>query len=189
MRQNTLDQFCQMLSAKTPTPGGGSVAALSGALACSLGAMVARFSKDDPTAEKWDTQRNRFLDLILEDSQSYDGVSAVFKLAKDDPARPGRMQEALLKAAQPPAEGLRLIAAFIAELAEFAPKAKGSVASDLAVAAYESEAAARGFMLNVRANTSMLKDKAAAGPMEGEAARQLEAVLAGTKKVREVVNG
>lgn len=189
MRQNTLDQFCQMLSAKTPTPGGGSVAALSGALACSLGAMVARFSKDDPTAEKWDTQRNRFLDLILEDSQSYDGVSAVFKLAKDDPARPGRMQEALLKAAQPPAEGLRNIAAFIAELAEFAPKAKGSVASDLAVAAYESEAAARGFMLNVRANTSMLKDKAAAGPMEGEAARQLETVLAGTKKVREVVNG
>lgn len=189
MRQNTLDRFCEQLAAKTPTPGGGSVAALSGALACSLGAMVARFSKDDPTAEKWDKQRNRFLDLILEDSQSYDGVSAVFKLAKDDPARPGRMQEALLKAAQPPAEGLRLIAGFIGELAEFAPKAKGSVASDLAVAAYQSEAAARGFLLNVRANTSMLKDKAAAGPMEAEAATQLEAVLAGTKKVREVVNG
>lgn len=57
------------------------------------------------------------------------------------------------------------------------------------MAAYQSEAAARGFLLNVRANTSMLKDKAAAGPMEAEAATQLEAVLAGTKKVREVVNG
>ena len=189
MRQNTLEQFCEKLSAKTPTPGGGSVAALSGALACSLGSMVARYSKEDATAEKWDKQRNRFLDLILEDSQAYDGVSAVFKLAKDDPARAGRMQEALAKAAAPPAEGLRLIAAFIAELAEFAPKAKGSVSSDLAVSAYESEAAARGFMLNVRANTSMLKDKSAAGPLEAEAAKNLELLLAGAKRVREVVHG
>src|SRR5436190_23632765 len=109
MRRDTLEQFTEKLAAKTPTPGGGSVAALSGALACSLGAMVARFSKDDATAAKWDTQRNRFLDLILEDSQAYDGVSAVFKIPKEDPARGPAMQAALAKAAVPPAEGLRNI--------------------------------------------------------------------------------
>ena len=189
MRNLTLDAFCEKLAARTPTPGGGSVAALSGALACSLGAMVARFSKDDATAVRWDAHRNRFLDLILQDSEAYDGVSAVFKIPKDDPVRAIRMQEALLRAAQPPAEGLRAIAAYAEELAQFAPSAKGSVASDLAVSAYEAEAAARGFVLNVRANTGSLKDKAAAGALDAEAAGLLEKVLDAARRVREVVRG
>jgi formiminotetrahydrofolate cyclodeaminase len=189
MRDWTLDVFCERLAARTPTPGGGSVAALSGALAASLGAMVARFSKDDPAAAGWDAARSRFLDLIREDSAAYDQVSAVFKLAKDDPARSARLQEALAVAARPPAEGLRAIAAFMGQLAAFAPKARGSVASDLSVAAFEAEAAARGFSMNVRANTSGYKDRAAAAALDGEAAALLEKTLAACRAVREATGG
>lgn len=99
------------------------------------------------------------------------------------------MQEALLRAAQPPAEGLRRIAEFVGQLAEFAPKAKGSVASDLSVAAFQSEAAARGFLLNVKANTGSLKDREAAGRLEAEAGALLEKVLDGVRRVREAAHG
>ena len=189
MRNLTLDAFTGMLASRTPTPGGGSAAALSGAIACALGSMVARFSKDEELALKWDGRRSRFLDLVREDCEAYDLVSAVLKIPKEDPSRSVKMQEALGKAAAPPAEGLRLISQFIAELAEFAPKAKGSVASDLAVSAYESEAAARGFMLNVRANTSALKDKAKAAALDSENQALLDQTLEGAQRVRGVLHG
>jgi formiminotetrahydrofolate cyclodeaminase len=189
VRDWTIDAFCQKLAARIPTPGGGSVAALSAALGCALGSMVARFSKDEEQAARWDARRGRFLDLVAEDSAAYDEVSAALKLPKEHPARAAALQASLAKAAAPPAEGLREIARFAEELAAFAPKAKGSVASDLAVAAYEAEAAGRGFLLNVRANTGSLKDRVTAERLDSEAAKNLETLLAATARVREAVRG
>jgi formiminotetrahydrofolate cyclodeaminase len=81
------------------------------------------------------------------------------------------------------------VAAFVAELAVFAPKAKGSVASDLSVSAYEAEAAARGFRMNVRANTSGYRDKDAAAALEQEAEGLLEKTVSACRAVREATGG
>jgi formiminotetrahydrofolate cyclodeaminase len=91
----TIRDFMKTLSDGTPTPGGGSVAALSGAMAAALIEMVARLTRGskkfesawadmEETLQKVEPLRRRLLELTDEDSSAYNEVIEAFRLPKEN---------------------------------------------------------------------------------------------------------
>ncbi len=85
LKNHTLVEYTKVLSQRVPVPGGGSAAALTGALGASLLAMVANYSlgKGKPALiekklakvlQSSETLRDRFLSLVDEDAQAYLGI-------------------------------------------------------------------------------------------------------------------
>lgn len=102
-KDQTLQQYLQRLSERTPTPGGGSAAALAGALGAALISMVANYSlgkgkspeieaEIKKTLQQSEKLRERLLELVDLDAQAYLGVVEARK--KDDPAKKAAAQKA-----------------------------------------------------------------------------------------------
>lgn len=118
----SLRAFSDRLAEKSPTPGGGSMAAYLAATGAALASMAFRFS----TGEKYaavagamqgraaalDGARARALELVDLDSASYDAVSAAYKLPKASPEeqaqRRAAVQAALRRALELPYETMEL---------------------------------------------------------------------------------
>ena len=97
-RSLTVEEFADMLAAKTPAPGGGAVAAVTASHAAALGAMVLEFTIGKPTfatseesnasALRRLTQlRHHALELADRDAEAYGALNALWKLPKDAPTR------------------------------------------------------------------------------------------------------
>jgi methenyltetrahydrofolate cyclohydrolase len=104
--------FLDQLAARTPTPGGGGAAAITGAMAAGLVAMAARFSARQlpgagEVADQADKLRRRLAQLAEEDAGAYAAVLAT---------RGSERKEALLAAAKVPLE-IAAIGARVAQLA------------------------------------------------------------------------
>src|SRR3989475_990930 len=108
----TLDGWLDELASGAPVPGGGSAAALAGALAGALVAMVARLTVGRKTyaaverraAEiliEADTLRSELRRLVDDDAAAYAKVSAAYGIPKDDASRGRAIDAALVGAAQP----------------------------------------------------------------------------------------
>ena len=93
----SLEQFLAALASDAPTPGGGTAAAVAGAMGAALAEMVAQLtlSKEKyasahdavrPIAEAGQLARAEFLNLAREDSEAYDRVVAARRLPKDTEA-------------------------------------------------------------------------------------------------------
>ena len=100
--------FLDQLAARTPTPGGGGAAAVTGAMAAGLVAMAARFSARQlpgagDLADQADELRRRAADLADLDARAYAAVLDARRLPGDDGQRRERTREALLAAAVVPA--------------------------------------------------------------------------------------
>lgn len=177
-------------ASEDPTPGGGSAAGVSGAIACALGEMACGVSLGGKKAEgagraalaaaaaAFRAARGRMHELTSEDAAAFDAFMATLKLPKDDPARPGRMRDALVRAGEVPLETARASLAALGMVREAAPLAAGTVASDMNCAAHLLRAAALCALENVRINADSLKDAEAADRLR-EAAAAVEAELAG----------
>ncbi len=181
----SLDDFVASVAAATPTPGGGSVAAHTGALAAALTQMVAALTvgrkkyadvEDDlrEVARRGAALSNRLNELVALDAQSYAAVSSAYKLPKETPEqqqkRSAAITAALVGASEVPLETARA-AAEVASLAEVAAS-KGNVnaVSDAGVAALLAEAACRGAAYNVRINMASLNDPEAGRALSEAAA-------------------
>lgn len=103
--EQSLRTFLEALAARTPTPGGGAVAGVSGATSAALLLMVVRFSKGRPelaahesTLAEAETAlervRTRLLELADEDAHAYAQYSAAAKRPKDDPDRAAALRTA-----------------------------------------------------------------------------------------------
>jgi formiminotetrahydrofolate cyclodeaminase len=114
--------FLDQLAARTPTPGGGGSAAVTGAMAAGLVAMAARFSATQlpaasDLADQADELRCRAADLADMDARAYAAVLEAGRQPGDDGQRRERTrQEALLGAALVPLE-IAGIGARVAQLA------------------------------------------------------------------------
>jgi glutamate formiminotransferase/formiminotetrahydrofolate cyclodeaminase len=166
--------FMDKLASKSPEPGGGSVAALTGALGAALVGMVANLTlgkekyKDvQPQVEtllaESEKLRAAMQDLIQKDTEAYGALSEVYKMPKntdaEKAARTAKMQEALKKACQVPFDiGLRSL-----DVAKLALKAAeiGNVGavSDAGVAVLLARACAESAALNVKINVNSIKDE------------------------------
>ena len=169
----SLDGWIDALARESPTPGGGSAAALAGTLAAALVAMVARLTVGRKAYAAVEAQAREILAeaeqlrgdlrrLVDEDATAYEGVTRAYKIPKGDPRRSQAIDDALLAAARPPADvvkhGRRLLA--LAQTIEHIGN-KNAV-SDARVAAMLARTAIDGATENVNANLAGVSDQARA---------------------------
>ena len=168
--------FLDELGSDSPAPGGGSAAALCGALAGSLASMVGALSwskkgmeAERPTlralGERAQALKAWFLSAVDRDAAAFDDVLAAMRLPKksdeERAARNQAIQRATLAAAAVPQEVLeRTVAALELALAA-AERGLAASVSDAGVAGACARAAAEGAALNVRINLSAIEDASA----------------------------
>lgn len=182
----TVKGFAEETASESPAPGGGSVAAVMGAFGAALSTMVANLSAgkrgwDDrweefsQWADKGQKVLAKMLELVDEDTRSFDGIMAAMGLPKGTPeekeARRKAIEAATLRAAQVPLETMKTAMEVFPIAEAMARDGNPNSASDAGVGALAARAAVRGAFLNVKINTEGLEDKAAAAELieEGEA--------------------
>lgn len=175
LAEKTVAEFAQELASDSPAPGGGSVAALTGALAAALAAMVGRLTvgkekyKDgwavmEKVRDDADALSRTLLDLMEDDTDAFNAYMAAMKLPKDtDEARAARkdaMQHAAKKSTAVPLRSMEccLEAARLGELA--ARHGNPNALSDAGSAVLLAKAGGRAAMYNVLINFSGISDSA-----------------------------
>lgn len=167
----TLDALLDRLASSDPVPGGGSAAALAGAMGAGLVAMVAELTIGRPEYAEHDatvtelraaavTRKELLLALAEEDAVAYDAVVSARRLPKESEseraARATALRGAMLDAAHVPLR-TAVVAGEVLQLAErIAPIGNRNAVSDAGVAAHLAAAALRGALLNVRINLPYL---------------------------------
>lgn len=161
------------LASREPIPGGGSAAALAGAMGAALVAMVAELTIGRPDAASHEeilhelrdgavVRRGALLDLAEEDAEAYAAVVAARRLPREtDPQREARaeaMRISMVAAAEVPLR-TATVAAEVLDLAQrIAPISNPNAVSDAGVAAQLASASVRGALLNVRINLPYLPE-------------------------------
>ena len=183
-------QLLDAFASSAPTPGGGSAAALSGAIGASLLAMVAALPKTktgdaaervalDASAAKLGELRQTLASLVDEDTRAYDMVTAAFKSAKatdeEKAARKAAIQTAMRAATEAPLATMRACEAAMRESAVIAQSGNPNASSDVWVALEMLNAGLRGAQKNVAINLGSLTDEAYKDDVEVEAKTLLEA--------------
>ena len=151
LQELTIEEFLEELAARKPTPGGGSVAALSGAVSAGLVSMAAKFSRSKDISEQARALMGTLTNLIDRDAEAF--ASRDLKEATQVPLQTAKHSYAVLKLAG-------------ALLKTCNPK----VITDIGVAAKMAESAIKGAMLNVKVNLASIRDE----DYEREALREAE---------------
>ena len=174
-----LRDFLEAVAAKRPTPGGGSVAAVVGALGAALGVMTARYSADVDAERALDALKDELAALSDADAEAYGRVSSAMALPKDSEdtrrRRKTALQSALAEAAEAPLKGMKLAAKGLEVLSSLGPRCNKHLVSDLASAAGFLWAALEGCAENVRINAASLVDPDRRLKLESERSRLLAA--------------
>lgn len=200
--QLSLGEFADRVAERSPTPGGGSMAAGSAALGAAAVSMAFRFTSGEKYAavepemarrvEALDEFRARALQLVDEDSGAYDEVTAAFGLpkvsAEQKKERRAAIQAATKGALEVPFETMQNALASLRLAAEGAGEINPNLASDCTVGAMHLAVAVEGAYLNVKINAGSLKDEEyverherACQAMLSEAHELLEAVRGATQ--------
>ncbi len=177
--------FLDAVAANSPTPGGGSVAALAGALGAALAAMVGRLTvgkrkfadvKEEVSQVIVQAEQLRaaLTARMEEDSAAFDEVMVAYKLPRktedEKAARREAIQKAMVYAAEVPLATAR-DALTVLELARVVvEKGNPNAITDAATAAWMAMAALQGASLNVRINAVSIKDQAQKQSLLGELA-------------------
>jgi len=165
----TVGPFLEAVSAPKAVPGGGSVAALTGAAAVSLGVMVAgRLLEKESQSDKVVALRskrdlliqlrNRLQAAIREDAAAYNAVIQSAKRPTIDPERDAAMQQAFSVAIAVPLAIMELAVTGTEVLRELIPFATAPMAADLKAGVFMTRAAGEGALACVKANLDSLKD-------------------------------
>lgn len=169
----SIQALLEKTAAAEPVPGGGSMSALSAAVAASLTEMVANLTvgkkgyeavSEDMTAiaQKAAASREKMTAAIDRDADAYQQVVTAFKLPKDTDAqkteRTRAIQDALKSAASIPLEAARESLAILELAGEALAKGNKNAYSDAAVAVMHARTAALGALYNVNINLADIKD-------------------------------
>jgi formiminotetrahydrofolate cyclodeaminase len=172
---HSIADFLDAVASPDPTPGGGTAAAIGGAIGVSLLMMVAGLPKTrgNTGAERVQLDearatlvgvRDRLVALADADSAAYDRVTAAYRLPKgtadEKAARTQAVQRAMRAATEAPLDTLRAVADAMAQAKLIAERGNPSAASDVRVALELLEAAGSGASANVEINLTALKDDA-----------------------------
>jgi glutamate formiminotransferase/formiminotetrahydrofolate cyclodeaminase len=163
--------FLDATAAGTPTPGGGSTAALAGALAASLSMMVANLTSGRKKYAAVDEQSSRILTeagnlrqnltaAILEDSRAFEQVMAAFRdKDKDQASRATAIEQATIYAGEVPLSVAEL-STEVARLAqEIVSIGNTNAITDAGAGAIMARSAVQIAALNVRVNARSLNDQ------------------------------
>lgn len=176
--------FLNKVAGSDPVPGGGSVAALNGAIASALTAMVAGLTIGkkgyEDTAEIMKhiqtlalTQKTGFVVDIDRDSEAYHKVFDCFKLPKNTDEekniRSAAIQEATKFAALVPMQVARNAYELMGIIADVAKLGNRNAVTDACVAMMSARSAVLGALMNVRINLGSLKDRTFVEQLQSEA--------------------
>lgn len=180
----TVKDFLDKVAGNDPVPGGGSIAALNGAIASALAAMVAGLTIDKKGYEAQDEIMRRIQALAIEkqdgflsdvdrDSDAYNQVFGCFKMPKttdeEKAARSAAIQEATRFAALVPMQVARNAYELMDMIADVARQGNRNAVTDACVAMMSARSAVLGALMNVRINLGSLKDKAFVAQLQSEA--------------------
>jgi formiminotetrahydrofolate cyclodeaminase len=175
LKDLSIARFIEHLASGNPTPGGGSAAALAGALCAALGAMVARLTIGRKKyQDRWaaveealaelDGLSDRLQRLADQDVEAYNQVIAAFKLPKESEkqkaVRDDAVEAAIKSAALAPLETLKALSRLPELIRTVLTQGNANGLTDAGVAVQLMIAAAKSAAYNVRINASSLKDRA-----------------------------
>ena len=173
--EKRVSELAEETGAPSPTPGGGSIAAVCGALSASLVRMVAGLAlgkeeyKDSQEelreiCENAERLQDRLLSIADEDSAAYDAVAAALKMPRGTPeekaARKDTLQLALKKAAEVPLDTMEMCRDTLILSKTALEKGSRSAFTDAGSASLFALAAMRAAALNARVNLLSIKDEA-----------------------------
>ena len=181
---STVKDFLAKVAGSDPVPGGGSIAALNGAIAAALAAMVAGLTVGKKGYEENEEQMQRIRTLAIRqkeeflidvdrDSEAYNKVFDCFRMPKstedEKSARSAAIQEATRFAALVPMQVARNAYELMVIIADVARLGNRNAVTDACVAMMSARSAVLGALMNVRINLGTLKDKAFVAELQSEA--------------------
>jgi glutamate formiminotransferase / formiminotetrahydrofolate cyclodeaminase len=163
-----VEPFIEQLAAPTATPGGGSAAAASGAMAAGLAAMVATMSRGKKAYAQYESQlseaiarlatlREELKAAIDADAESYNVVMKAYRAAKDSPDGARGINSALRQATSVPLGVAEAVAEVGQIAAKMGPITSPNMTSDLTTASALAGAALEGALANVAINLDSMK--------------------------------
>lgn len=199
-----VNNFTEILSSAAPAPGGGSAAALEGALGAALTAMVCALTENKKAyaEHREDIQgvraeaeklRSQFVDVMDRDTEAFLTISSAFAMPKateeEKAARSAAIQAGLVACTETPMEMMELAEKTLRLISSLPGRFNESAASDLGVAALSLRAAIQGAWLNVLINIGSLKDKELSASYRAKGEALLAAALPLADQVYETVMG
>lgn len=165
----SIRDFVDRLAARTPTPGGGSAAAISAALGAGLGRMVVAYAAkpDDlpeslrPLAKELDAAQAEFLELADRDSEAYESVRGARRKKRDTPddaAAQTAWEQSVRMAAEVPLQTARLALRLEEQLEAHRGSFKPALVSDLVTSIALLRAAREGAVANANVNLADLRE-------------------------------
>ena len=197
-KEQQLQTFLDQLASKASTPGGGSAAAIMGAMGAALISMVANLTVGKKKYEDVDAEMQGFLEqsealrtrltgMIQADVDVFDRVMAAYGMARETEAdkeqRSQAIQAALKEATDVPLACAQLCADVIELCRPVAEKGNLNVISDAGVAVLAAHAALRSAALNVYINIGGIRDN----DFVNDRREKLEFVLSGAGIATETV--
>ncbi len=170
----TVREFVEATASNEPVPGGGSVAALTAAIAAALGEMVANLTigkkkyveveeEMKGIAEKLTSCRQALLEYIDKDAQSFDGVMKAFGMPKETDeekaARAAAIQEAMKDASAVPLAVAKSTFDLMEPIRAVVLKGNANAVTDGAVAAMMARTGVLSALYNVKINLASINDQ------------------------------
>src|SRR6266487_1819788 len=202
--EEKLHRYLDDLASAQPVPGGGSTAALSGAMGAALASMVCRITigKDayagvqreiEELLKQTEKLRLRFQQLVQEDIGAYGRLSACYKLPRETSeeraARTAAIQKQLVEAALVPLEVVESAAELIQCCQRIAEIGNATVLSDVATGAILASSAGEGAALKVQINLRSMKNEALVAELGERLSKALTLISEGVQRVRRIVGG
>ena len=194
----SVKSFLSELGSSSPAPGGGSVAALSGALGAALVSMVCHLTIGKKGYENVSDEMNEVLKksnalkekltlLIDEDTNVFNNVMAAYKMPKETDEekekRRNAVQNALKNATNVPLDVMKQCVNVLTLAKTVSEKGNKSSVSDAGVAALMSWAGLGSAALNVEINLSGIKDEKFVSEMENE----VETVTSNGERIKDEI--
>ncbi len=195
--------FVERLGSRSPSPGGGSAAALIAAMGAALGAMVGwttygkrKFEEKDPVMRRLipplDQAMRALLPLVDRDSRAFDAYLAAVALPKgseqEKAVRERALQEGLQAAVLVPLEVMRAADSCWEAMIEMAEHGNPASRSDLEVGARALETGIWGASRNVAVNLAEIEDEAFRSATRAEAGALAERAAARCERVLEILD-
>ncbi len=177
--QENVEYLLAAIAAKTPTPGGGAVAAITSALAAALGQMVVNYTCSKPSLADHNELHEEALRTLAElqssalrladaDAEAFAHLSDLWGLPADDARRQAEWNDAVAAAIDAPRQVMGASMGTLRLTERLSGKTVRNLRSDLAITALLAEAGARAAACNVRINIPLLNDKAEAAELEAQ---------------------
>ena len=202
LAERQVDDFTKVLASDAPAPGGGSAAALAGAVGAALTAMVCTLTagrKKYAEHEEFvlgvqaeaEALRKQFIDVMDRDTEAFLVISRAYGMPKatdeEKAERSNAIQAGLVECIKTPMEMMELSLRTVQLTDSLLGRFNTSSASDLGVGALSLRTAVQGAWLNVLINIGSLKDRELAESYRSKGEKLVQQVLALSDHVYETV--